>query len=183
MMCRYLSAFVTITTTIILCGCGSRDRGTSVERLSEIVPLKVIVTDFAEIDKGGVTATYRIRGSALLTSSFALANISQKEQSIEIGDLPIPSVDERSIKFDDGAVELLDAQRGAFTSIRSATKKHEELFAAAHKAIKDTASDPKVVEEAQVLAKQTIEGFYKKLDKTVIIRWKDSEHNYKEESK
>ena len=185
MTVRHLSALITITisTTILLSGCGSDDRGASYERLSDIVPFKVIVTDFAEIDKDGVTATYRIRGSALLTSSLAVANILPKEQNVEISDLPIPSVDERSIKFDNDAVELLDAQRGIFTSVRSAGKIHQELFASAHTAIRDTASDPKVVEEAQALTKQTIEGFYKKLNKSVVIHWKDSEHNRKDESK
>ena len=182
---RHLSALIiiTVSATALLSGCGSDDRGASYERLSDIVPLKVIVTDFAEIDKDGVTATYRIRGSALLTSSLAVANILQKEQSVTISDLPIPSVDERSIKFDDDSVELLDAQRGIFTSVRSAGKIHQELFASAHTAIRDTANDPKVVEEAQALTKQTIEGFYKKLNKSVEIHWKDSEHNRKDDSK
>lgn len=180
---RHLSALTTITLSaiIFLSGCGSDDRGASNEILSNIVPLKVIVTDFAEIDKDGVTATYRIRGSALLTSSIVVANILSKEQSVEISDLPIPSLDENSIKFED--VELLDAQRGVFTSVRSAGKIHQELFASAHAAIRDTASDPKVVEEAQALTKQTIEGFYKKLNKSVVIHWKDSENNCKDGSK
>lgn len=159
-----------IVMAILLCGCDSGDKKASTERLADLVPLKVIVTDFAEIDENGVTAIYRIRGSALVTSSLKLADIDPKGERVKIEGLPTPSVDERSVKFEDDKVERIDAQRSAFTSINKTAKIHGELFASAHRAIRETASDPKVVEEAQAQIKQILEGFY---HKDVKIIWKE----------
>lgn len=170
----HLHWFIAFYMMALFCGCGSHDEDIVFERLSDIVPLKVVITDFAEIDSGGVKATYRIKGSALLTSSMNAVDVEFKENSVVINNLPVPSVDDNSIKFEDGQVELLDAQRGLFTSVNKAVKVHNELYSNAHKAIKAAASDPKVVEEAQKFMKQTIEGFYKGFDKTVTIRWKAS---------
>ena len=49
-----------------LCGCGEDEGSAGHQRLSDFVPIKVVVADIAAIDEDGVTALYRVSGSAFL---------------------------------------------------------------------------------------------------------------------
>ena len=109
---------------LLFVSAGREDGRVSVERLSDIVPIKVVVSDFASLDDGGTHALYRIRGSAMLKVPVDRAEIMDLGNgAVAVKRMPVPSVDDRSVRFEPGGVELLDAERGWFTTVSGAAKK------------------------------------------------------------
>ena len=50
--------------------------------------------------------------------------------------------------------------RSCFTTVNAAGKVHQRLFAGVHDSIRKTAEDPEILHEAQVAARQILDGFY-----------------------
>ncbi|MBE6381878.1 MAG: hypothetical protein E7049_02560 [Lentisphaerae bacterium] len=153
-------AFAFLLVAGALCGCGEDEGSAGHQRLSDFVPIKVVVADIAAIDEDGVTALYRVSGSAFL--KVPVGSIVQEpgkaENGVVLKKVPIPSVEERSIRFD--SVEQLDADRSCFTTVNAAAKVHQRLFAGVHDSIRKTAEDPEILHEAQVATRQILDGFY-----------------------
>jgi len=167
-------AAILLAASFLLCGCGDKGEQLGHQRLSDLVPIKVVVSDVASINEGGVTALYRISGSAFL--KVPVGSVVQQPGKADGGvilkNVPMPAVDERSIRFD--SVEQLDADRSCFTTVAAAGEVHHRLFAGAHDAIKETAEDPGMINEAQIAARQILDGFYQAQGKTLEgIEWRE----------
>ncbi len=159
-------------------GCGGREGKDGRQRLSDLVPIRVVVADVASINEDGVTALYRISGSAFLKVS--VDSIVQQPGTADGGvilkNVPLPEIEERSIRFD--RVEQLDADRSCFATVAAAGEIHHRLFAGVHDVIRDTAIDSDMIHEAQVATKQILEGFYAAQGKVLEgIEWKSEAAN------
>ena len=153
---------------LLFVSAGREDGRVSVERLSDIVPIKVVVSDFASLDDGGTHALYRIRGSAMLKVPVDRAEIVDLGNgAVAVKRIPVPSVDDRSVRFEPGGVELLDAERGWFTTVSGAAKKHDRLFSEARDAIRDAVDSPEVVQQARSVTEKIVAGFYRKMGRRV----------------
>ena len=178
LLARLLELGTAAALCVLLFATSRRDDGrVSVERLSDIVPIKVVVSDFASLDDGGTHALYRIRGSAMLKVPVDRAEIVDLGNgSVAVRHMPVPSVDDRSVRFEPGGVELLDADRGWFTTVSGAAKKHDRLFSEARDAIRDAVDSPDVVQQARSVTEKIVAGFYGKMGRRVAsFEWSDGE--------
>lgn len=178
LLARLLELGAAAALCVLLFATSRRDDGrVSVERLSDIVPIKVVVSDFASLDDGGTHALYRVCGSAMLKVPVGRAEIVDLGNgSVAVRHMPVPSVDDRSVRFEPGGVELLDADRGWFTTVSGAAKKHDRLFSEARDAIRDAVDSPDVVQQARSVTEKIVAGFYGKMGRRVAsFEWSDGE--------
>lgn len=163
--------------TIILClglfGCdrANEEKPTKPERISDLVPLKVVMSDFATFGKGGDKLLYRIRASALITIPLNEAKIDDSNlPKVKVSNIPLPMVDSHSIKFEE--VCLIDARRSIFTSREKFGKMHDNLKSEAAKRFHKCANDKFIIQEAKRRADKCIRGFYQEFKCDADIEWR-----------
>lgn len=162
-----VKALVILAGTIAAVGCRKNTQQSQPERLSDIVPLKVVVTDFVHSNEKGISGAnviYRIRGSACIAVPIGLASITRVDSSrpniIDITKIPCPRVDPRSVRFEENGTELLDCGRGIFTSIGKTGELHNRLRKDAARAIENAANNDDVINEAKQYFSLVLRGFY-----------------------
>ena len=137
----------------------ARDR---VKHISSIVPLKVIVSDFAVVDSSGVKALYHIKGDALLGVDLSRATFEANEDgSISISGIEPPAVEKARVDGD--STELIDQKRGPFTSQKTVGELYDRVLNEAQARVGEAASQPTILKAAQRRSEMLISAFYARM--------------------
>ncbi len=157
-----------MTLMFILVGCGNESPQPPVCLRSDLVPLKVVMTDY--IIDGDGDKLFKIEGSAQLIVPLASHEPRLNGRCFEYLDLPRPVVDTLSTRIDRQVLIL--NERGLFTSQKADSKRINELRAAAAKAMQELAGSELHVQCAMKNAADVLRKFYEKFDGyTCTIQW------------
>ena len=133
-----------------------------IRRISSLAPLKVVVSDFASVDSGGVKALYHVKGDALIGVDLSGMVISGGGGGrISVSGLAQPKVSRARVDGD--ATELVDQKRGLFTSQKAVGEMHALVLEEAERRIRAAASSDDVANAARRRAEALLGAMYSRM--------------------
>lgn len=137
---------------------------------ADLVPLKIVMTDYISADGG--SKLIMIKGSASYVVPFSALNEPSLEgKRFTYHDLPCPRLDVLSLRIDEQS--LLINERGLFTSRREDSVRINELRAEAMNSMKDLMEGAAFVEHAKKNTQDALRAFYEKFDGySCDVKWK-----------
>lgn len=133
-----------------------------ISTISNLLPLKVVVSDFASVDSGGVKALYHIKGDALIGVDLSGVQVSDLGNGkVTLSGLPQPHVSRARV--DGEATELIDQKRGLFTSQKSVGEMHNLVLEEAERRIRVAASSEDVANTARRRAEALLGAMYSRM--------------------
>lgn len=144
---------------ILVAGC-SRSEEPLVSLRADLVPLKIVMTDYIFADSG--RKLIKVEGSATYVVPLAAYEPFLEGKCFVYRDLPRPRFDLQSLRIDNQ--KLLRNERGIFTSRNADSARLNELREEAIKRMKEVVERESFVESAMVNAKDALDAFYEKFD-------------------
>lgn len=152
----------------VIAGC-SRSGNPPASLRADLVPLKVVMTDYILADSG--RKLIKVEGSANYVVPLAAYDPRLVDKCFIYHDLPRPRLDLLSLRID--GQKLLKNERGLFTSRSADSARINELREESVKKMKEVAADESFVQIAMANAKDAMKAFYGKFDGySCSIQWK-----------
>lgn len=152
---------------LLIYGCDeSKNKG--FKYCEDIIPLEVIINDFEEFDENGTKAIYKISARVKICVQDFDNNRSRDGGKVIYRDVPQPKVDK--IDFLD-KTDIIDQDRGVFTSVAQDSKTHYELRKRAAKKIMEIANSGEMRKEARRRTEDILKAFYKTFNHECEIKW------------
>ena len=158
--------------TLVGCDEDQVDTWQPPELKKELVPLKIVMTDYVFADGGD--KFIKFEGSAeyvVPLNSSSSPDCNKVEKKIHYKKLLRPYLDRKSVRID--KLEILNGERGCFTSLKNDNERYNELRKDVGKKMGDFAKDESFEKVAMSNAKDAISGFYKKFGYECVIEWAD----------
>ena len=150
----------------IMVGCDEEESQPLVSLRSDLVPLKVIMTDY--VKDGGGEKLLKIECSAQLI--VPLANCKPERDGDKFKCLlPQPVVDTTSTKIEKQT--LVWNERGFFTSQKADSKRINDLRKEAAKAMQELAGSKDFVDHARRNTEDVLHAFYRKSGYQCSVEW------------
>lgn len=152
----------------VIAGCSRSDSPPTSLR-ADLVPLKVVMTDYIVADSG--RKLIKVEGSVSYVVPLASYEPRLEGRCFVYHNLPRPRLDLLSLRID--GQKLLRNERGLFTSRSSDSARINELREDAVKKMKEVAEDESFIQIAMANAKDAMKAFYEKFDGySCLIQWK-----------
>lgn len=157
---------------ILLSGCGENRQTLSVdrlERLSELVTLKIHVADVLQAEGKRVTGAWLVKGDALVAVDMSRAKITDKGGNRVDIRLPEPRVIQPRV--DHSRTITYDVKSGLFTSGKAESRMRDEAMKQAQRLVEQAAGSADNIKTAKERAELLITAFFEELGWRVRIIW------------
>lgn len=144
---------------ILMTGC-SRSEETLVNLRADLVPLKIVMTDYILAESG--RKLIKVEGSASYVVPLAAYEPQLEGKCFVYHDLPRPRFNLQSLRIDNQ--RLLRNERGIFTSRSADSARINKLREEAVMRMREVVERESFVESAMVNAKDALDAFYEKFD-------------------
>ena len=168
------NCLIFIPLIALIAGC-SKESGQPIQRRADLVPLKIVMTDYIFADGG--EKIIKIQGSAQMIVPLGSFEPSLKKNKYVYTNLPQPKVDDQSVVID--KQELLLNERGFFTTRAADSEKINAIRKKAAEEMKKTAGSEAHVQRAKVITEEVLRAFHKMFGYECQITWKSDNQGQK----
>jgi len=151
---------------------------TSLERMTEVVSLKVHISDILECDKSGGTFTYAkgvwiVQGDALVSVEMDKVRYDNIDCTNRVADITLPRPHVLSERIDHTKTREYDFKTGVFTPAEYGAAAHQEAMREAQRLILHVAESSENIDLARRRTEYLIHEMFRELDWKIHVNWAD----------
>ena len=145
------------------------------EELSELVTLRVQVSDVLCAEAKGVRAAFLVAGDAVISVDMGLAQVANRDDAARTATLLLPAPAVLNARVDHRRTLTYDVRRRLFTSSRAESRVRDAAMARAQGLIEVAAGSKENIGRARSNAEKTLRLLFKRLGWDVEIAWQGAE--------
>ena len=145
------------------------------EELSELVSLRVQVSDVLCAEAKGVRAAFLIAGDAIISVDMGLAQVTRCDAGTGTATLLLPGPSVLNARVDHRRTLTYDVTTGLFASSRAESRVRDAAMAQAQTLIEVAAGSEENLARARQNAEKTLRLLFKRLGWDVDIAWQGAE--------
>ena len=149
------------------------------ERMNEVVSLKVHISDILECDKNGGTFTYAkgvwiVKGDAIVSVDMDKVRYDLIDSTNRVAEITLPPPHVISERIDHAKTREYDFKTGLFTSSEYGAAAHQEAMQEAQRLILHVAQSSENIELARRRTEYLIHEMFRELDWKIHVNWTDN---------
>lgn len=142
------------------------------EDLSELVSLRVQISDVLQAETKGVKAAFLIAGDALISVDMGCAEIVSEDTETRVATILLPEPKVLTPRVDHRRTCTYDVQKSLFTRTRVESRVRDEAMGQAQSLVEQAANSSDNITLAKSNAEKTLRLLCKQLGWDVEIRWR-----------
>lgn len=176
--CGLIAALLAAVLCALPTACKRGPRFTSqlsierIERLSQLVTLKVQVADVLQAESGSVTGAWLVKGDALISVDLSKAEIAAQDPEHRTATILLPQPQVLQPRVDHRRTVTFDVRTGWFTPSRIESRLRDDAMRQAQALVEAAVDSEENIGLARDTAEKWLRVFFEQLGWRVSISWK-----------